>query len=67
MSLIGHFIGGEVIADCSRSLDVFNPATGEVSKQLAVADRVTVEKAITAASAAFPGWRNTPAMMPAVN
>ena len=62
MSLIGHFIGGVVIADCTRSLDVFNPATGAVSKQLAVADRATVEKAIAAASAAFPAWRNTPAM-----
>lgn len=62
MSLIGHFIGGEIVTDAPRTLPVYNPATGESSKQVAVADAATVERAIEVAQAAFPAWRNTPPM-----
>lgn len=58
---VTHLINGE-ISDGSehRCQDVFNPATGEVTKQVALAPRSTVEEAIAAAEAAFPAWRNTP-------
>ena len=62
MSLIGHFIAGEVVTDTPRTLPVYNPATGESSKTVAVADGATVERAIEVAQAAFPAWRNTPPM-----
>jgi len=59
-SIVGHFINGSNVADDARTQPVTNPATGEVTKQVAMASRATVEDAITAAAAAFPAWRNTP-------
>jgi malonate-semialdehyde dehydrogenase (acetylating)/methylmalonate-semialdehyde dehydrogenase len=59
-SVVGHFINGENIADDNRPIPVTNPATGEVTKHVAMATRATVEDAIAAAEAAFPAWRNTP-------
>ena len=58
--VIGHFIGGAHVADSSRPLPVTNPATGQVTAQVAMASKSTVEQAIAAAEAAFPAWRNTP-------
>ncbi|MEM6513399.1 MAG: CoA-acylating methylmalonate-semialdehyde dehydrogenase [Pseudomonadota bacterium] len=60
LAVIGHFINGSVIADDNRAQDVTNPATGEVSRQVAMASTGTVEQAIAAAEAAFPTWRDTP-------
>ena len=57
---IGHLINGEMICNDSRSQNVFNPATGEATKKVALASKQTVEQAISAAQAAFPAWRNTP-------
>jgi malonate-semialdehyde dehydrogenase (acetylating)/methylmalonate-semialdehyde dehydrogenase len=56
----GHYINGKPVADIARTQDVFNPATGQATGQVALASRATVEKAIAAAEAAFPAWRNTP-------
>ncbi|TKB07793.1 CoA-acylating methylmalonate-semialdehyde dehydrogenase [Desulforhopalus sp. IMCC35007] len=59
-SIVGHLINGELVPDNGDRLqDVYNPATGEVAKQVALASKATVEKAIAAADAAFPAWRNT--------
>ncbi|MEH6442910.1 MAG: CoA-acylating methylmalonate-semialdehyde dehydrogenase [Oceanospirillaceae bacterium] len=60
MNTLGHMINGLDVSDSGRSQDVFNPSTGEVSKQVALASQETVEQAIAAAQAAFPAWRNTP-------
>ena len=57
---IGHYINGQIIEDTARTQNVFNPSTGEVSAQVALASKKTVEEAIAAAEAAFPAWRNTP-------
>ena len=57
---VGHFINGQAVGDSGRSQDVFNPATGKVVRQVALASKTTVETAIAAAEAAFPEWRNTP-------
>jgi len=59
-SVIGHFIGGEEVADSANTQAVYNPATGEVVRHVALADKATMEKAIEAAAAAFPAWRDTP-------
>ncbi len=61
-SVVGHLIGGQAIADISRTQPVFNPATGTVSRHVALASKATVESAITNAAAAWPEWRNTPAI-----
>ena len=58
--IVGHFINGADVADDNRPLPVTNPATGEVTKHVAMAAKTTVENAIAAAEAAFPAWRNTP-------
>ncbi|MGB0205813.1 MAG: CoA-acylating methylmalonate-semialdehyde dehydrogenase, partial [Neptuniibacter sp.] len=62
MPLIGHFINGKVIEDSNRTQDVYNPATGSSDSQVALATVETVEEAIAAAEAAYPEWRNTPAI-----
>ena len=62
MSLVGHLINGELRDDAKRTQDVYNPASGQVSKQVALASKATVEEAIAAAKTAFPEWRNTPAI-----
>nr|ANC57836.1 Methylmalonate-semialdehyde dehydrogenase [Colwellia sp. C1] len=60
MSIVGHLINGENRTDATRHQDIFNPSTGHVSRQLAIAGKATVEEAIEAANAAFPAWRATP-------
>ncbi len=60
MDTIGHLINGKIHTDTARTQDVFNPATGQVIRQVALASVETVEQAIESAQAAFPAWRNTP-------
>ncbi len=60
--IIGHFINGRLVPDTARSQAVYNPSTGQVSKQVALASKATVEEAIAAAQAAFVDWRNTPVL-----
>jgi len=60
MSIIGHLINGESTTEHTRLQDVYNPSTGEVARQVALAPKATVEQAIACAQAAFPEWRNTP-------
>ena len=59
-NIVGHFINGELVADDNRPAPVTNPATGQVSRHVAMASQKTVEDAIAAAQAAFPAWRDTP-------
>ena len=60
MNIIGHLINGQLNDDHIRTQPVYNPSTGEQSKQVAIASKATVEQAIAAAEAAFPEWRDTP-------
>ena len=52
--IVGHFINNEDVADDNRPQPVMNPATGKVSRLVAMASKETVESAIAAAQAAFP-------------
>ncbi|MCH8060684.1 MAG: aldehyde dehydrogenase family protein, partial [Proteobacteria bacterium] len=56
--VVGHFINGVDVADNDRTMPVTNPATGQVTKHVAMASAKTVERAIAAAQDAFPAWRN---------
>ena len=58
--VVGHFINNADVADDNRPQPVSNPATGQVTRHVAMASKETVESAIAAAQAAFPAWRNTP-------
>lgn len=60
MKTVGHLINGGLREGTGRTQPVYNPSTGEVSKQVALASKTTVEEAIAAAQAAFPAWRETP-------
>lgn len=60
MTDIKHFINGQDVDNSERYQDVYNPATGKVSGQVALASTNTVQQAIDAAQAAFPAWRATP-------
>ena len=58
---IGHYIGGQSHPGTSgRSQNVFNPATGAVTGQVALANTSDVGAAVAAAQAAFPAWADTP-------
>ena len=58
---IAHWINGQTFQETgARTQDVFNPATGEVVRQVELGSVETVKKAIDAAKAAFAGWANTP-------
>ena len=57
---IGHLINGTEVPGDGRAEPVTNPATGKVTRHVAMASQQTVESAIAAAAAAFPAWRDTP-------
>ncbi|MEM7178851.1 MAG: CoA-acylating methylmalonate-semialdehyde dehydrogenase [Pseudomonadota bacterium] len=57
MHQIGHYIDGAEIAGTSgRTADVFNPATGEVQAQVALASADELANAVEIAKAAQPAW-----------
>lgn len=58
---IGHYIQGERVASTSgRAQAVYNPATGAVARQVALASVEEVNAAVASAKAAFPAWSETP-------
>ena len=58
---VGHYIGGRAVAATSgRRQPVYNPATGAVARQVALASAQEVDAAVAAAMAAFPAWADTP-------
>jgi len=54
------WINGKAIAPAGRTGEVFNPATGQVSRKVVFADAKLIDAAVSAAAAAFPEWRDTP-------
>ncbi len=58
LKLISHWIGGESVRGTSgRRGPVYNPATGEQSREVDFASIEEVDRAVAAAKAAFPQWR----------
>ena len=63
MTDVGHYIGGAQVAGASgRSQPVYNPATGESERSVALASTAEVDTAVAAAKAAFPAWAKTPVL-----
>ena len=54
------WIDGKAVSSAARYGDVFNPALGQVTKRVVYADEALVDKAVKAAAAALPAWRDTP-------
>lgn len=60
MRTVTHFVDGESFAGHSGQLgDIYNPNTGEVQAQVALAGPQDVAIAVDAAEAAFPAWSAT--------
>jgi malonate-semialdehyde dehydrogenase (acetylating)/methylmalonate-semialdehyde dehydrogenase len=60
MTQITHWINGALeTKKPQRSGEVFNPATGKVTKTVAFADAATVDGAVNAATEAFATWRHS--------
>ncbi len=58
---IGHYINGAIVTGSSkRHGDIYNPATGAVTRKVALANEAEVAVAVAAAKAAFPAWADTP-------
>ncbi len=57
---VGHWIGGRRVTGRSgRSGPVYDPATGQLARNVDFASVEEVDAAVAAAKAAFPGWRAT--------
>src|SRR3954468_6151230 len=61
MQTIQHWIDGkEWDGAPARTGDVFDPATGQVAAQVALAGRTEIDAAVESAKAAFGEWRGAP-------
>jgi malonate-semialdehyde dehydrogenase (acetylating) / methylmalonate-semialdehyde dehydrogenase len=61
MTDIHHYIDGKRFEGSSgRWGDVFNPATGERTRRVALGGADEIDRAVRAAAAAFPAWAATP-------
>jgi malonate-semialdehyde dehydrogenase (acetylating)/methylmalonate-semialdehyde dehydrogenase len=57
LPIVGHWIdNAEVASNSGRVADVYDPALGVVTKQVALANESEIERAIASANAAFPAW-----------
>jgi len=59
LPIINHFVAGEeFVGESERFGDVYDPALGTVQKQVRLATESDVDRAVAAAEAAFPAWRD---------
>jgi len=54
------WINGKPLSPAGRSGEVYNPATGQVAKRVPYCNEELIDRAVKAAVAAFPAWRDTP-------
>jgi malonate-semialdehyde dehydrogenase (acetylating) / methylmalonate-semialdehyde dehydrogenase len=60
LPLVRHWIGGKPSDnDAERMGDVYDPATGELTKRVAFASVAEVDHAVATATTAFAEWRNS--------
>ena len=62
--VVPHWIGGRAVGGGGARLPVFNPATGAVTREVALATDTEVQAAVASAQAALPAWSQTPAGAP---
>lgn len=56
---VPHFINGQTVSSNGRKLAIYNPSTGEMIGETAVADQLIVKQALDSSQKAFPGWSAT--------
>jgi malonate-semialdehyde dehydrogenase (acetylating)/methylmalonate-semialdehyde dehydrogenase len=54
------WIDGKPVSPAGRCGEVYNPATGQVTKRVPFCDASVIDAAVKSAAAAFPAWRDTP-------
>jgi malonate-semialdehyde dehydrogenase (acetylating)/methylmalonate-semialdehyde dehydrogenase len=52
------WIGGKPVVPGARFGEVYNPATGQVTKRVPYCDAAAIDAAVKAATAAYPEWRD---------
>jgi malonate-semialdehyde dehydrogenase (acetylating)/methylmalonate-semialdehyde dehydrogenase len=52
------WIGGKPVVPAGRMGEVYNPATGQVTKRVPYCDAAAIDAAVKAAAAALPEWRD---------
>src|SRR3954465_3279907 len=60
LDIVPFWINGKPVSSAGRHGEVFNPATGQVTRQVPFADAAVIDSAVKAATAALPEWRDTP-------
>ena len=59
LPVVGHWIDGkEYVSKSGRTAEVFDPALGEVTKHVALANQDEIKLAVESALKAFPEWRD---------
>ena len=59
LPVVGHWIDGkEYVSKSGRTAEVFDPALGEVTKHVSLANQDEIKLAIESAAKAFPAWRD---------
>jgi len=61
MENLGHFIDGKPVPASGATAPITDPATGKVTREVALGTAADVDKAVAAATRAFPAWAATPA------
>ncbi|HEV7633430.1 MAG TPA: CoA-acylating methylmalonate-semialdehyde dehydrogenase [Steroidobacteraceae bacterium] len=60
-STVGHWLNGaETDSGGRATLDVYNPATGETARRVAIATNADVDAAVASGLKAYAGWAQTP-------
>src|SRR3989338_8252286 len=61
--MIKHYIDGQWVESITtETVDVINPATGKVLDKCPLGTAAEIDSAVRAAKAAFPAWRQVPAV-----
>ncbi len=56
---VGHWIDGARVQGSGGTAPVYNPSLGREARKVQLATRAEVDRAVTSAAAAFPGWAAT--------
>ncbi len=62
LSTVPVWIGGKPVVPQGRMGEVYNPATGQVTKRVPYCNAEVIDAAVKAATAAYPEWRDAPVL-----
>jgi len=60
LATVPAWIDGKPVRPAGRHGEVFNPATGDVTKRVPFCSAQDIDAAVRSAAAAYPAWRDTP-------